>query len=266
MDPQVIVGEAVAGQSASLRKRMQTLAADLKLHTFDLAEALVEAQDSHCYLEWGFESQVDYAWRELGIKPRRAQYLSKIVRVCRECGVARKDYEPIGDTKLREITRLDPKSTFFNTETKIHEPMVDHIVRVIAEAPENSLQEITEEVARLMGMDGMNAMLTRSYRASRSAYEYTVKPALEAMRKLLGSKGRDGTGAALEYSDGTCLEYICRDWLNDPSNFLEDTDESKVQIEVPMEENNVRTAGETAGLDIPQEAQDALLGSSGITI
>jgi hypothetical protein len=86
------------------------------------------------------------------------------------------------------------------------------------------------------------------------------------MRKLLGSKGRDGTGAALEYSDGTCLEYICRDWLNDPSNFLEDTDESKVQIEVPMEENNVRTAGETAGLDIPQEAQDALLGSSGITI
>jgi hypothetical protein len=266
MNEHQVVGEAVAGQSASLRKRMQTLAANLKLHTFDLAEALVEAQDSHCYLEWGFESQVDYAWRELGIKPRRAQYLSKIVRVCRECGVARKDYEPIGDTKLREITRLDPKSTFFNTETKIHEPMVDHIVRVIAEAPENSLQEITEEVARLMGMDGMNAMLTRSYRVTRGAYTYTFKRFFEAMRMKLGSKGRDGTGAAIDYSDGACLEFGLIDWLNDPSNFLEETDCSHDQIEVPMEETNVRTDGEAAGLDTTETTQDTFLGPSSITI
>jgi hypothetical protein len=237
MNPPAIYGEDVAGKSAALRKRMRTLAADLNVHTFDLAEAFLQAQDSHCYLEWGFESLPQYAELELGIKPRRAQYLSRIVRVCRECGVARKDYEPVGTTKLREITTLDPGGTYFNKETHEHEPMVDHIVRLIAEAPENSSIEVDEEVARLKGMDGENAIITRSYKVTRSAYENTIKAALEAMRRHLGSKGRDGTGAAVDYPDGTCLEYICQEYLNDPSNFMEEQDESHVQIEIPEETN-----------------------------
>ena len=233
-----IIGDTVAGVSATLRKRMRALAGDLTLHTFDLAEAFFAAQQSHCYLEWGFESLGDYASLELGIKQRKAQYLARIVRVCRECGVARKDYEPVGVTKLREITSLDPDETYFNKDEKVHESMIDHIVRLIAEAPENSTLEVEEEVARLKGMDGDNAMLTRTYRVTRSCYENTIKPALEAERKILGSKGRDGTGAAIEYTDGACLEYICREFLNDPNNFMEETDESAVQIEVPLEETN----------------------------
>src|ERR1035437_2355915 len=169
MEPTVIVGEAVAGKSASLRKRMFLLSTDLTRNTFDLAEALLEAQETHCFLEWGFDSIGDYAELELGVKPRKAQYLARIARVCRDCGVARKDYEPVGVTKLREITRLDPEVSHYNAEEKKHEPLVDHIVRLIAEAPELSLVEIELEVARLQGMTGDNAMVDRSYSVDRKS-------------------------------------------------------------------------------------------------
>ena len=43
MESTVIVGEAVAGQSAALRKRLRILAADLNKNTFDIAEAFFDA-------------------------------------------------------------------------------------------------------------------------------------------------------------------------------------------------------------------------------
>jgi hypothetical protein len=270
MDPIVIVGEAVAGREAkldALRKRIRALASDVERNTFDLAEAFFQAQESHCYAEWGFESLGEYASLELGIKHRRAQYLAKIVRVCRACGVARKDWEPAGTSKLRVITGLDPESSFFNRETKINEPMVEHIVRLIAEAPELTTVEVAEEVQRLMGNVGENAMVTKSYRVTKSAYEHTVQRCFESVRKRLGSKGRDGTGAAVEYTDGNCLEAVCAEYNSDPRNFMEELDESKEQIEVPTEETNVSSTGSlstpgTSGtpihVDITEEPQDTL--------
>lgn len=224
----------MAGREAkleALRKRIRALASDVERNTFDLAEAFFQAQESHCYAEWGFESLGEYASLELGIKHRRAQYLAKIVRVCRACGVARKDWEPAGTSKLRVITGLDPESSFFNSETKLNEPMVEHIVRLIAESPELTTVEVEEEVQRLMGNVGENAMVTKSYRVTNSAYEHTVQRCFESVRKRLGSKGRDGTGAAVEYTDGNCLEAICAEYNSDPRNFMEELDESHEQLE-----------------------------------
>lgn len=240
-NPPAIHGETVAGAQAALRKRIRELAKDLSRNTFDIAEAFFQAQETRCYLEWGFESMGEYSELELGIKHRRAQYLAHIVRVMRACGVPRKDYEPVGVTKLREITTLRADGTFFNPDTKEHELLVDHIVRLVAEAPENSCLEVEEEVARLKGMTGENAMVVRSYKITRSAWDNTMEPAMELMRKQLGSKGRDDSGKAVDYPDGKCLEYICREYLNDPSNYMEESDESKVQIEVPIEEQRENT-------------------------
>ena len=255
MENIAIVGEVVAGQSATLRKRMRILAADLTKHTFDLAEAFLQAQETRCYAEWGFESLGDYAELELGVKPRKAQYLARIARVCRDCGVARKDYEPVGVTKLREITRLDPEVSHYNAEEKKHEPLVDHIVRLIAEAPELSLVEIELEVARLQGMTGDNAMVTKSYSVTLSAYENTIKRCFESIRMRLGSAGRDGMGAAKEYSDGAVVECLAAEYNSDPRNFMEDPDESRVQIEVPWEGNNDQ-ASEAASKGLPNGAGD----------
>jgi hypothetical protein len=254
-----IVGEAVAGREAksiALRKRMLLLSTDLTKNTFDLAEAFLEAQESHCYLEWGFDSIGDYASLELGMKHRKAQYLARIVRVCRECGVARKDYEPVGVTKLREITTLEPGDTFYNSEEKKHEPMVEHIVRLIAEAPENSTVELEEEIKRLKGMTGENAMVTKSYSVTLSAYENVVKRCFESIRKRLGSAGRDGTGAAKEYTDGNVIECLAAEYNSDPRNFMEETDESHEQIEIP-EESNVRDSGALDTMDSEEVPQDS---------
>lgn len=260
--PQMIVGEAVAGQSAALRKHMRVLAGDLIRHTFDLAEAFAAAQETKCYHEWGFASLPEYAELELGIKQRRAQYLARIVRVCRACGIKRTDYEPAGVTNLRVITMLDPDSTYFNREEKKHEPMVEHIVRLIAEAPELSTKEVDNEVQRLMGNTGENAMITRMYRVTVSAYENTILRAFEAMRRHMGSAGReDDTGKAKEHSDGKVIENLCAEYNADPRNFLEEPDESRVQIEVPLEGSNVksgRQSNEAVGLGVSEEGPERI--------
>src|ERR1017187_6455704 len=96
LNPPAIVGEATAGRKAelaALRRRMLLLSCDITKNTFDLAEAFLEAQESHCYLEWGFESLWEYASLELGIKHRKAQYLSHIVQVTKACGIQRSDYQ-----------------------------------------------------------------------------------------------------------------------------------------------------------------------------
>ncbi len=241
MERTVIIGEAIAGHSASLRKRMGVLAKDLSRNTFDIAELSFEMQEHGYFHEWGYTSLAEYSEQELGIKSRKIQYLARIVKVCRECGVPRKDYEPVGVTKLREITTLNPGSTFYNPDTKQHEPMYEHIVRVIAEAPENNTVEVEQEVARLKGMTGENAMVTRAYKVTQSCWENTIARCFEAVRKRLGSAGRDGEGMAKEFSDGVVIECLCAEYNADPRNFLEEGDYSKEQIEVGIEEDQPNT-------------------------
>jgi hypothetical protein len=255
MENVAIVGEVVAGQSAMLRKHMRVLAGDLTRYTFDLAEAFLTAQETRCYAEWGFASLGDYAELELGVKKRRAQYLATIVRVCRACGIARKDYEPVGITKLRSITSLDPETTFYDAEEKKHTPMVELITELVAEAPELSLVEVEERVAHLKGLDGENTMVTKSYSVTKSCYENTIQRCFESVRMRLGSAGRDGTGAAKEYSDGAVVECLAAEYNADPRNFYEDADESHVQIEVPLEGNNEQ-ASEAEGNGLPNGGGD----------
>jgi hypothetical protein len=236
MESTVIVGESIAGRQQTVRRTLIKLSEDLNRHTFDCAELLYEVQSKKYYLDWKFESLSEYAALELNLKSRKSQYLARIVRVCNECGVKRADYEPAGVTKLRIITSLDPKGTYFNREEKQHESLVDHIVDLVASAPELSTQEVEERVEYLKGLDGENAMLTRSYSVTRSAYEHTVQRCFESIRMRLGSAGRDETGKAKEYSDGAVIEALCAEWNADPRNFLEEPDESRVQIEVPKEQ------------------------------
>jgi hypothetical protein len=201
----------------------------------------MQAQETGCYSEWGFDSLGEYASIELGIKHRRAQYLARIARVCRDVGVVRADYEKVDVTKLREITTLNPKEKFFNQEEKKLEPMVDHIVRLIAEAPEMTTEEVDQEVARLKGMTGENAMVLRNYKVTLSAWENTISRCYESVRRRLGSKGRDGTGAAIEYPDGAVIEALCAEYNADPRNFMEETDCSQDQVEVDIEDNQPNT-------------------------
>ena len=254
---QEVVGETIAGRTAAVRKRLKILSNDLTRNLFDLGELFLEAQEKHYAQQWGYSSLGEFAETELNVKSRRAQYLARIVKVCRDCGVKRADFEGVGVTKLRSITSLDPETTFYDAEEKKHTPMVELITELVAESPELSTVDVDERVAHLKGLDGENAMVTKSYSVTKSCYENTIQRCFESVRMRLGSWGRDGMGQSREYNDGAVVECLCAEYNSDPRNFMEDADESHVQIEV-AEESNVRSTSALDTVDSPEVPQEQL--------
>lgn len=212
----VIVGEAVAGESAKVRKQLEKLISAVNKSTFDIAELLSKIKHG------GFYKPVANTFYEyvstLDLKPRKAQYLMRIVDVMAQVGIAREKYEPVGTAKLREITSLDPEGTWKNPDTGEDVPLKDFIVGFIDKAPNLTLDEVKQHVRTLKGFVGDDDLVWVNVCLKRSARENTVSPAFELARKHLGSKGKDEEGNATEYSDGTVLEMICAEYINDPAN------------------------------------------------
>ena len=227
VSPPAIIGEAVAGRSASVRKQLLLLTQDIKERTFDLAELLTEASDGGLYTQWGYTSLGSYAEQELGVKERKAQYLVKIIKTCTAVGLRRSDFERIGVSKLRTICTLNPEGSWFNPESKTNEPLEEHIVDLIAQADDLSQDEVTERVLVLKGMVGGDRPVVRSFSMTQDAWTNVVQKAMERVRMKLGSAGRDDDGKAREYGDGAVLECICADFLAG--------DEQEAET-IPMEE------------------------------
>lgn len=220
MHEQVIVGENIAGRSATVRKTLQSLASYSNANLLDMAELLYEAQQNNYCHTWGYPSLPEFAEKELGMKPRRAQYLSRIVLVYKAVGLERKNVEHVHISKLREIARLKPESYFFNLDTRANEPLEEHIVKLFLDADELSLQKVKDEVARLLGQVGPDRRVVRSFSTTQSAWDNVFVPAMEKIRRRLGSENRDDAGNAKEYSDGVVYEMMAAEINADP-NFEE---------------------------------------------
>ena len=232
LQPAVVIhGEAVAGRAAVVRRELLKLNSSLSEMTFDCAELLAEVRGAALYGAWGFATFEDYVTDELDMKLRRAQYLTRIVQVCKEVGIERLEYEPVGLARLREITRLDPTGAFFNPETKESEPLKDHIRRLIKEGTKMKLPEVVAEVKRLLGLTGDDELGCHTYSWKKSVYDNVIVPAQELARQRMGSAGRDEEGNAIEYSPSATQEIINQEYLNDSSNYAEESDESRAQVE-----------------------------------
>jgi len=234
----VVVGEQVAGRAAEVRRQLKLINSDVTRSEFDLADLLFEALEHGYAQKWGFDSLLDYAMKELGLKKRRAQYLTRITKVCRAVGLTRKQYEPAGRSKLREIVRLDPEGTFFNRETRVNEPLDEHIVRLVLDSDTLTYDKVKAEVARLLGQTGKDARVVRSYATDLASWENVIEPAIEKARRYLGSQGRDEEGNAKDYSEGVCYEMICAafnvDLNYEPEPPKQEDEQPAVQL--PMEE------------------------------
>jgi hypothetical protein len=236
----VMVGEQVAGRAARVREKLKDLTNDVKSSTFDLADLLFEAQENSYPAAWGFASTVEYGQEELGLKPRKTQYLTRITKVCRQVGLKRERYEPSGISKLREITTLDPEGTYWNVSEHVSEPLDEHIVRLILDSDKMNVDQVKVEVARLKGQVGKDRRVLRSYSTDVTTWTNVISEALERARRFLGSKGRDAEGNAKEYSEGECYECICAAFNADP-NYDEDpgeglpTEEPQALTNLPME-------------------------------
>jgi hypothetical protein len=240
LKPPAVYGEVVAGRAASVRKNLVAMVANLSTNTFDLAELLFEAKENDYAATWGFDSLAEYAERELGLKKRKSEYLTRIVKVAKATGLTRPQFEPCGVSKLREITRLDPEGTYWNREERVSEDLADHIVRLILDHDKMTVTQVKDEVARLLGQVGPDRRVVRSYSTCQSVWDNVISRAIESARRFLGSKGKDDEGYATEYSEGDCYECICATFLADP-NFQEEQTEPSAEKPVerppiPMEE------------------------------
>ena len=235
LKPPAVYGEPIAGRAASVRRSLMSMVANLSTNTFDLAALLHEAKENNYASAWGFSSLAEYAEKELGLKKRKSEYLTRIMYVTKAVGLNRPQFESCGVSKLREITTLNPEGSYFNIAEHTAEPLDDHIVRLILDSDTMTVEQVKEEVLRLKGMTGPNRMVVRSCSVTQSAWENVIQPAYELARRILGSQGRDESGAAVEYKDGACLEVICAAFNADPNNQPE-PEEPQSAPKLPMEE------------------------------
>lgn len=219
MQDTVIVGEAVAGERAEVQKSLKKLIRQVNSNTFDIAELLFKAQSKHLYTEPTFP---DF-YRTLDIKPRRAQYLTRIAEVMDACGIPRAEYEPIGIGKLRVITRPNPLNKdgslamFTNPSTHETWPMKDYIIGLVEMAATEKEDELEKRVHVLMGETGENDLTFLNFRLPRMVLENTIAPALEKAAINIGTVSTDAEGMAEEVKDWRKLEVVCVEYLNDKS-------------------------------------------------
>src|ERR1700722_3259131 len=123
MHEQQVVGEAIAGRSAQVRKELASMMLSLNVSTFDMIVLLAEAQENNYPHRWGFSSLVDYGVKELGLHKRKVQYLSRIGFVTKAVGLKRKQYEPAGTVKRSVTPLFDPEGSSWNKDEKVSEPL-----------------------------------------------------------------------------------------------------------------------------------------------
>jgi hypothetical protein len=232
----IIVGDQEAGRAATVRRAINKLVASTITSTFDLADLLYEAKSKLYYTGWGFESFSKYA-KSLALKYSKSYYLVKIVENMRAAGLEREQYEPVGLTKLRIISRLKPETEFNGT------PVSLLIRELTLKAGQMSPEEVQYEVDTIMGLTEDESLVWINIKVKKLARENVIKPALEKAKKHLGTTpSPEEEGQHVDATDGRALEMICANFLADP-NF--DTPELTVaEILTTSSEDAIEPAGD----------------------
>ena len=233
-----VIGEAIAGDASVVRQELESLIGSLERSKLDIAIYLWKIKSNKFYVSYGFDTFKEYT-RSIGIKDSKAEYLPHIIEVMEEMEASRKEYEPIGVTKLREITSLDPKGNYLDPATKSLIPMRDFILQFIDEGQKMTLKEIQQHVRTLKGLVGDDELVYETLCFKRVVRDNVWKRAIETARKQIGAVGRDENGDAVFASNGRCAEVIAAAYLLDPINALamvQADDEAKKTAE--LEEAN----------------------------
>ena len=218
LNPSAVIGEAVAGQAAQLRKKINALIKGMNANTFDLVEGLHEMKSKKHYGTLGFGSFGEYA-KSLDIKVTKAYYLAKIGEVMSACGISRTEYEPIGIAKLRVITKLEPLDKDGKLATCTIEgeawTVVEAIQAIAADAAVTDIEQIEEQVKRIQGKTGDDAEEWLNFKVKRIVKDAVIKPALEKCKLVIGTVAEDEDGMAIEPSDSAALEGLAAYYLSD---------------------------------------------------
>ena len=214
MEP-LLVGEAVAGEAASVRNELEALIKNSNSSAFDIGELAYKVKSNALYT--GFTTFAEYG-KSLPIKLRKLQYLARIAEVMSIMETPRATYEPLGIAKLSEITSLDVEGKWRNPETQEEVPIRDFIASFISKGQSMSLDTIKQHVRTLKGLVGENNIVVVHFGIKQSVLDNVVRPALELAKAQIGSTSKDDEGVSHDASDGRALEVVAISFLNDPAN------------------------------------------------
>lgn len=205
MQDVVIVGEAVAGESAKTRKALEKAIKQVNMSTFDIIELLHKVRSGRMYTTPTFDEYL----KTLDINLQKAKYLTDIGEFMETIHCTRAEAEACGVTKMRIIKRLDPKATYTNPMTKETVPMIEYIWGFIQNAHTYTSQKMEEDVRILKGEIGDNDVTWLNIRLTRLVKTNIVEPAFEKAGLNIGDVGKDSDGVAIPASDALKLEVIC---------------------------------------------------------
>lgn len=215
--PLMVIGEAVSGHAAKVMQQLESLINSDNHTVFTMAELLYEVKKNNLYASAGHNTFKDYT-STLSLEDRKANYLTKLGYCVDVLGIPRATYEPVGITKLRSITSLNPLGTWTNPDTNVVLPLSGFIVELMTKSLTMTQKELDEYVRTLKGQVGENEMVTRKYTMLRSVVENILDPAIELSRRQIGSTHKDDEGISQDASDGACLEIIAVSFFLDPAN------------------------------------------------
>lgn len=232
MHEQQIVGQAVAGKSHEVTNKILALVNTINQDNFTLAEYLHEVKSKQFFLDPAYKCNTFKEYAKLvGVKPSKAYYLARIVEVMSALGHPREVYEPVGMSKLREITKLEPGE-------KSPDGKFDHtayINSIILNPDTYELEDVISIVAEAQGKTGENKNVWWNVSVLWSTREQVIKPAVEEAKRLCGTVGTDADGMAKDISDGRALEFICADFLSGAPNLSESTQNQGDSIDAATE-------------------------------
>ena len=225
-----VVGEVDAGIAARLKREVVKLIKGVSASSFDLADRLYEIKSKNLHGHPSF-SQYLKSLADYGLKYSKGYYLYRVTENGVDAGLKREEYEPVGLTKLRLITRLKSAGEFNGV------PMPLVIRELTLKAVTMTPEEVQFEVDTILGMTEDDAMVHINFKVKRSAREDVIKPALQLCKKNCPeSQLVDGeTGAVTEMSDGAALEMICADYLSDPNWNTEDEPKTEAAMQAAEE-------------------------------
>jgi hypothetical protein len=225
--PPAIHGEQVAGESAKLRKELEGLIGNINKSQFDVASLLYQTKLNKPYVEWGFSTFVEYVKTLTGIKESKARYLTTIAETFTTVGIPRETYEPLGITRCRYISSLDPTKDWTNPDTGAVTPIAEFIKGFVEKGEEIKMDLLKQHVRTLKGISGDNDISFRNLKFQRLVAENTWDKAIELAKHNAGSVGKDSEGMSLDISDEYAAEIMAIAYLNDGANngSLVDTEE-----------------------------------------
>src|SRR6266478_5213216 len=206
----VQVGEIDMSRAANVRRAINKLIAATTTNTFDLAYLLYESKSKNYIHGWGFESFSKYA-RSLAIKYTKSYYLVNIITNMEAAGLKRPEFEGVGLTKLRIISRLKPETEYNGT------PVSLLIRELTLKASEMTPEQVQYEVDTILGLTEDESMTWLNIKLKKLARENVVKPALLKAKRFMGQT-QDDEGNFIDASDGAALEMISANFLSD-TNF-----------------------------------------------